>query len=309
MRVLAFTPPYRPTVRIGAWLATHRLLRHLVQRGHEVTSTSLASRTIPGDAHDGVTYQCMTKADIAERAEKSAVIVSHATGADFPAALAESMGRPHVRLQHGPGSMNPHGADLLVCSSRSTAPDRNNVIVCHPVTEADEHRVDSCGERVTIVNCSKDKGIKTVWRTAHRLPSVPFLGVLGSYGHQLEPRTPNFEVMRSQLDMRAVWARTRILVMPSAFETWGMVGVEAMCNGIPVIAHPTPGLCESLGGAGIFVNRDDIDGWVEAIRDLDDPDHYAAASVAARARFEELEPEMHAGLDRFADAVEALCGS
>ena len=78
-------------------------------------------------------------------------------------------------------------------------------------------------------------------------------------------------------------------------------------SGIPVIAHPTPGLQESLGGAGIFVDRGDIDGWVEAIRRLDDPDEYRQASQRALARVAQLNPQ--ASLDRFAKEVEALCAS
>lgn len=105
-------------------------------------------------------------------------------------------------------------------------------------------------------------------------------------------------------DMRTVWAQTRILLMPSAFETWGMVGVEAMCSGIPVIAHPTTGLRESLGDAGIFADRNNPAEWVDAIRRLDDPAAYRAASERAFARVRQLDPRK--SLRRFARAVEAL---
>ena len=93
-----------------------------------------------------------------------------------------------------------------------------------------------------------------------------------------------------------------VLLMPSIAETWGRTGIEAMCFGIPVIAHPTPGLRESLGDAGIFVDRNDLAGWVGAIRSLDDPDEYARRSAAALARVAELDTA--ADLDRFADYVE-----
>jgi len=70
--------------------------------------------------------------------------------------------------------------------------------------------------------------------------------------------------------------------MPSEYESWGRVGVEAMASGIPVIAHPTPGLQESLGDAGVFVDRNDIDGWERAIRRLLTPRAYGTASKKAR---------------------------
>ena len=94
--------------------------------------------------------------------------------------------------------------------------------------------------------------------------------------------------------------------MPSAYETWGMVGVEAMTNGIPVIAHPTPGLRESLGDAGIFVDRDDPRAWAAEICRLGDPGEYALASQAARKRADDLQQIFAADLDLFADSLEAL---
>src|SRR5678815_5651953 len=101
-----------------------------------------------------------------------------------------------------------------------------------------------------------------------------------------------------------VYARTRILLMPSAYETWGRVGVEAMCSGIPVIAHPTPGLTEALGDAGFFDDRDDVDAWAKTVRRLDDPAEYRKASRAAFKRAAELDPT--SDLARFADVVEAV---
>ncbi|WP_262928542.1 glycosyltransferase family 4 protein [Streptomyces sp. CBMA152] len=47
-----------------------------------------------------------------------------------------------------------------------------------------------------------------------------------------------------------VYSRSRVILMPSLYESWGRVAVEAFASGIPVIAHTTPGLVESMGEAG-----------------------------------------------------------
>src|SRR5690606_41926511 len=44
VRVLAATPSYPPYSRVGAWLATHQFLRHLVSCGHEVTAYAIRRR-------------------------------------------------------------------------------------------------------------------------------------------------------------------------------------------------------------------------------------------------------------------------
>ncbi len=100
-----------------------------------------------------------------------------------------------------------------------------------------------------------------------------------------------------------VYAKTLILLMPSKVEAYGMVGLEAMCSGIPVIAHPTPGIMEALGDAAIYIDRRDHAEWIDTVRTLvTDPLAWARASAHAHARADRLNPG--ASLDAFADLVE-----
>jgi len=257
-----------------------------------------------GGKHPGYTLDGVTVFGPGDKYDDIDVVISHATGKDFASKLAAERNVPHVRFVHGPGSDKPHGANVIVVSSQAAA-DRlgGDVVVCRPPTWADAHRSER-GDSLTLVNLSRAKGVTTAWKAAEKLPDHQFLGVKGGYGSQHRPRARNFTVLSMQRDMRVVWSQTRVLLMPSLSETWGMVGVEAMCSGIPVIAHPSPGLHESLGAAGIFVDRDDIDGWVQAITSLDDADYYAERSAASLARFDEIDPRE--GLNLFAETIEGL---
>ena len=109
-----------------------------------------------------------------------------------------------------------------------------------------------------------------------------------------------------QLMPDLVWSRTRVLLMPSEAESWGRVGVEALCSGIPVIAHPTLGLLEALGGAGVFVDRDDLVGWAKALADLDNPIEYGMRASAAIMRARQVEAESLADRGQFVARVEGL---
>jgi len=168
--------------------------------------------------------------------------------------------------------------------------DIPNVVV-HPPVFPEQHRTVS-GDKVTIINLNKDKGSAIFYELADRMPHVEFLGVEGGHGTQNFEMRDNVTFQMQTTDMKNdVWAKTRILLVPSIYESYGMVGVEALCSGIPVIAAPTPGLKESLGFAGTFVERDDIDGWVEAIQFFLDSDQgYFEASEDSLKRVAEIDP-------------------
>lgn len=305
MRVLAFTPAYPPGSRVGAWLATHEFLRHLAQQGHDVTVVPMAN-TVTSE-FEGV--QIRPKNEFRALLEDADVVISHAGDVrDFAHRPAVRMGKPSVRMVHGshPGRSALEGAALVVFNAQTTAATcrwDGPSIVCHPPVDPTEYRVTP-GDKVTLVNLSEAKGVDTFTACARHLSDVRFLGVRGGYGIQSDPAFPNVEIVGVTRDMRDIYSRTRILLAPSVKESWGRVGVEAMCSGIPVIAHPTPGLVESLGDAGVFVDRGDIDGWCREITRLSNPDEWAAASARALRRSAELHPVD--SLERFTEAVEAL---
>jgi len=101
--------------------------------------------------------------------------------------------------------------------------------------------------------------------------------------------------------------------MPSYYESFGRIGIEAMYNGIPVIyARPdlkpktAGGSSEGLHGwispVGIPCVRDEIDEWVNAIKSLDDETVYAARSDASKAHIHAM--DLFTEPKRIADVVE-----
>lgn len=308
MRVVASVPLYPPSSRVGAWLATHRCLAHMAARGHEVDVYVYLGRH-ELSVLDGVTVHPRT-ADLDELLARADVVVSHLGDDQLAHRLALAAGKPSVRMIHGAvdeALSCLDGATLAVFNSVSfrqqLAWDGPSIVV-HPPVRPEEYRTTP-GDRFTLVNLTENKGGQIFDLVAAALPSVKFLGVRGGYGRQAVRPRPNLAVIWPTLDMRTdVYAHTRVLLMPSIRETWGMVGIEAMCSGIPVVAHPTPGLLESLGSAGIFVDRGDLAGWRREVLRLTNPDEWALASTRALDRVDQLDPQ--ADLDRFADALEQI---
>jgi glycosyltransferase involved in cell wall biosynthesis len=83
---------------------------------------------------------------------------------------------------------------------------------------------------------------------------------------------------------RDVLRRATALVSGSRDEGFGLPLVEAMAVGTPVVVSDIPVFREVGGDAGAYVDPDDVDGFVAAVRELDDPEVWAERSAAARIR-------------------------
>jgi len=303
------------------------MFRALVERGHDVT-VWLSRYGEDHEAYelDGVKVVPLeSRLDFASAVRRASVLVSHLENVPSTAALSRGYGKPFVAVCHNTflptfRDMASGSTALAVYNSqwmakeaelhfvdhpKSVRPDES--IVVRPPVFAAEYATKP-GDRVTLVNTNPDKGGLLFHELAERMPDVKFLAVKGSYGEQTDySDLPNvLEVEHvSGHDMRdKVYARTRLLLMPSRYESWGRAGCEALASGIPVLANPTPGLCESLGEGGIFIERQDLNGYEAVIRKLKTPAEYRLASKRAKARSAELDPT--ADLTTWCDAIEGL---
>lgn len=178
-------------------------------------------------------------------------------------------------------------------------------IVVHPPVNAEAYATVSSREYVTLVNLSKDKGGTVFSKIAKLMPDAKFLGVRGAYEQQVVPSFDNVTVVDNTPNMKEIYARSAIVLMPSKYESWGRVAVEAMASGIPVVAQPTNGLKESCSYAGIYRDRNEPEEWVREIRRLKtDRAYYERKSAACKRRAQELNPQSQ--LAAMADWLEGL---
>jgi glycosyltransferase involved in cell wall biosynthesis len=326
MRIVVRVHGWPPRHNAGSELMVHTMLRALAARGHECTvwlSRYSADRR-PYDL-DGVrVIPFAARMDFASAAKNADVIVSYWENVPAAGALARGFGRPFVVVCHNAAQTilrnvavsspalavynSEHvraEAEAFFAEYRQGQRPARSMVVRPPVAPGDYRTTP--GDRVTLINLSADKGGVLFWRLAERFPGREFLAVRGAYGEQIVKDLPNVEVIGHLPADRMrdeVYARTRVLLMPSAQESWGRTAVEAMVSGIPVVAASAPGLSESLGEAGIFAERGDVDAWANVLERLDDPAEWAAASERALARAKELDPA--ADLAAWCEAIESL---
>ncbi len=311
--VLALVDRYPPHQNAGAEWYLHHCLRDSVDRGHQAV---VATETKRPYVFEGV--EVVPRRDAQEWARHADVVVGHLLWTREAVTFASRHELPLVYLSHndhqvehwdvGPGNVTVlvSNAEWVAEREREYVQERGRwvaqpwsgptAVVRPPVLTADYQldRDPAAAEYVTLVNVYPEKGSATFYALARRSPHRRFLGVEGAYGQQVKPEKRDSNVAWQPQTARIrddAYARTRVLLMPSVYESFGRAGAEAMASGIPVVAHPTPGLRESLGDAGIFVDRDDIDGWIAALDLLDDPDTYTEASTTARKRAAELDAQ------------------
>jgi glycosyltransferase involved in cell wall biosynthesis len=85
----------------------------------------------------------------------------------------------------------------------------------------------------------------------------------------------------SQDERERLYAEARVLVLPSLDEGFGLTALEAMSAGVPVVVSNRGSLPEVVGGAGTFIEPNDVAGLADAIERLAVDDNAALAHARA----------------------------
>jgi glycosyltransferase involved in cell wall biosynthesis len=70
----------------------------------------------------------------------------------------------------------------------------------------------------------------------------------------------------SDYELSCLYAAAGVLTLPSFYEGFGLPAVEAMHCGCPVISSDRGSLPEVVGDAGILLDPEDLQGWIDSIK-------------------------------------------
>jgi glycosyltransferase involved in cell wall biosynthesis len=163
---------------------------------------------------------------------------------------------------------------------------------------------------VLAINPCRVKGIEIFLALADRFPSLPFAAVPGwgttSRDRVELGRRANITVLPNVKRIEEVLAQSRLLLMPSIwYEGFGLIAMEAMLCGLPVIASDSGGLVEAKRGTGYVVPvcpitrycdefddrhmpvpesvPQDLEPWASAVESLLNPENWSEESKRSLA--------------------------
>lgn len=300
---------YPPHHVCGAEMMLHQLNKFLQTKGHTIKILLKQANKHRIESHyvfDDVDVFPPDQYSETMLFQWADIIITHLDYSAWTQALGGMFKKPIVHLIHNNYKRehitNAELPQFIVYNSEWIKEELNYPhpsYILHPPTDYRYYDIKQDpwdGEYITLINLDQNKGGEILREIAKRMPEYKFLGVKGSYSEpikigQIIDQPPNVRILEKQVDIRPVYRMTKILIMPSKYESWGRTATEAMCSGIPVIASSTPGLKENCGNAGIFVSdRDNVDEWVKAIEKLHNENTYRKWSAKARIRSRELDP-------------------
>ena len=289
MNILSYSHAYPGSGHNGGAETTlHDIMRLLRLDKH--TTTALLSKPHPDGSGsyvlDGVKVQAFSsKKDPEYMIHALDLMISHLECAARTGMLSRAAGKKSIQLLHNDQdycytSAEKYSDGLIyntnwIVSKYKGIKAARQFAVLHPPVDPARYAVETTREYITIVNLTigtshrlaYDKGGLTFYELAARFPDEKFLGVKGGYGDQYVPEElpPNVTILEHTNNILDVYRRSKVILTPSSYESYGRVAVEAACSGIPAIMTETEGTREAMGYSANFCEFGNYDQWEDTL--------------------------------------------
>lgn len=217
------------------------------------------------------------------------------------------------------GSLFKSGRLHFMANSRFTASlhsDKPLLAIVPPLMEPNVFRVCSSREAVLFVNPVVQKGLKIALGLARCLPDIPF-DFYEAWSLTTEQRSAARAATAALKNVRwhypvanlaKAFSRAKLVLFPSAMETWGRVASEGHISGIPTLGSDRGALVDTIGPAGLCLPFDaPIERWNEAYHHICvDQTIYARYSNAAQTYSRRQEVDVATVTSTFMNALDAI---
>ena len=184
-------------------------------------------------------------------------------------------------------------------------------LVLHPPISQLPSNTSTDGDAYTCLSSLRNKGVEVMLSLAEMYPDKRFIIVRSP----AEPThgIPDLEEKAAKLsnvelhprvdpkDVHKYLKQTRVLIVPSIYETYGMSAIEAAGYGIPTVHVDTPHVREGIGNAAVLVPGLNTERTAAGIETIEKD--YEKYSVGARARAEFLTDRQELELEKFSNFI------
>lgn len=320
MTLTAFLHGYPPGWSMGGEISTHRTLRI-------VDGSTVFTHTGGDYVLDGVRVIPLSGTDvlhIAKCAESvgSNILFAHSTMSRETVRAARRLKIPSILAVHAP----PRFAfDLRRAWPVATVRLYNTEAarkewrdpegwLLHPPVGRPAGELVETGNALTLTSSLVNKGVFPVLDLAREWPDRRFI-IVESPAHSThgDPEfwdtvdtLPNVEVWPRlhPEDMTRLWAETKILLVPSRYETYGLSALEAAWHGIPSVHVDTVHVREGIGTAARLLKSQTVGELRTAVQEVEQD--YTRWSAMAHSRVHELYAREQRELAAFATGVAGL---
>lgn len=321
MTLSAFLHGYPPLWSMGGEISTHRTLR-------TVPGSVVFTETPEDYTLDGVSVRQITNVTIQgvmtdAKSSGASVLFAHSTLSQVTVQAARRLKIPVILAVHAPPRF---AADLRKAWSAAKVRLYNTEAAR---TEWNDHKgwllhppvgkppmIDSVGphDALTLTSSLLNKGVTQTLELARLWPDRRFI-IMRSPAHRTHgavdfedevARLKNVEVWDRLHpdDMNRLWAETRVLLVPSRYETYGLSALEAAWHGIPSVHVDTIHVREGIGDAARLLSSQTVGELEAAVQEVEQ--EYGLWSDMARTRMEHLAHRERRELAAFALGVARL---
>jgi hypothetical protein len=328
MTVVALSHGYPPFWNMGGEVSLHRTMKVINGEKHVLTATD-TSYEFEGinvhkiDTPDVLDINADPKPIAKQLKDLNARVVIGQNEMSLPAVLAaEEAGAISVVNVHTPPkygrniSVAMKTTDFAVYNTNFAAREwgERNAMVLHPPISDMPVNFTGQGDAYTLLSSLSNKGVHVVLDLAKQYPDKRFIIVRSpaepTHGikdlEEIAAGLSNVELMPrvAPEEVYKYFEQTRILLVPSRYETYGMSAIEAAGYGIPSIHVDTPHVREGIGEAAILIPPL---GLKHASRGIDSIERdYEVYSARARGRAEWLQERQQQEMSKFAEFMDNL---
>lgn len=328
MTVVALTHGYPPFWNMGGEVSLHRTLSALDNRKVVFTKTD-EEYSFEGvevkqiDTPDVLNTKANPMPIAKQLLEVEAKVVIGQNELSLPAVhAAKAAGAISIVNVHTPPKYGGNIREAVVHSDyaiyntqvAATQWGEPDALVIHPPINKIPSNTSTNGDAYTILSSLMNKGVQVVIDLAKLYPDKRFIIVRSpaetTHGiPDLEDQVSkikNIELMPrvSPEEVYKYLEQTRILLVPSRYETYGMSAIEAAGFGIPTIHVDTPHVREGIGDAAVLIKPLSLQDSVAAVEMIEKD--YSSYSAKARDRAEWIHSRQDKELEQFSSFIKNI---